>query len=98
MAELEVDLVATDGKVWTGSARQLIAPAGDGEIGILAGHTPVLTVLKPGEIRVLPAGGGEVMRWQVEGGFLSFDSNQATVVVDSVVSGGRSTASAATGH
>jgi F-type H+-transporting ATPase subunit epsilon len=38
------------------------------------------------------------MRWQVEGGFLSFDSNQATVVVDSVVSGGRGTAAAPTGH
>lgn len=97
MADIEVDLVAADGKVWSGTAQRIVAPAGDGEMGILAGHTPVLTVLKPGEIRVLPAGGGEVMRWQVEGGFLSFDSNQATVVVDSVVSGGR-TASAASGH
>ncbi len=97
MADIEVDLVAADGKVWSGTAQRIIAPAGDGEMGILAGHTPVLTVLKPGEIRVLPAGGGEVLRWQVEGGFLSFDSNQATVVVDSVVSGGR-TASAASGH
>jgi len=97
VADIEVDLVAADGKVWSGTAQRIVAPAGDGEMGILAGHTPVLTVLKPGEIRVLPAGGGEVMRWQVEGGFLSFDSNQATVVVDSVVSGGR-TASAASGH
>jgi F-type H+-transporting ATPase subunit epsilon len=84
VAELEVDLVATDGKVWTGSARQLIAPAGDGEIGILAGHTPVLTILRPGEIRVYPADGGTVERWYVEGGFLSFDDNRATIVVDSV--------------
>lgn len=98
MADIEVDVVAADGKVWSGTAQRIIAPAGDGEMGILAGHTPVLTVLKPGEIRVTPAGGGEVMRWQVEGGFLSFDSDQATVVVDSVVSGGRSSAPASTGH
>ncbi|MEN0129824.1 MAG: F0F1 ATP synthase subunit epsilon [Brevundimonas sp.] len=84
MAELEVDLVATDGKVWTGSARQLIAPAGDGEIGILAGHTPVLTILRPGEIRVYPADGGAIERWQVDGGFLSYDDNRATIVVDAV--------------
>ncbi|MBD8059823.1 F0F1 ATP synthase subunit epsilon [Cellulomonas sp. JH27-2] len=85
MATLEVDLVATDGKIWSGTARQVIAPAGDGEMGILAGHQPVLTVLKPGEIRVYPPEGGEVLRWTVDGGFLSFDANQATIVVDEVV-------------
>lgn len=84
MASLEVDLVATDGKVWTGSARQLIAPAGDGEIGILAGHTPVLTILREGEIRVYPEDGGAIERWHVDGGFLSFDDNRATIVVDAV--------------
>lgn len=94
MAEIEVDLVAADGKVWSGTARQVSAPAGDGEMGILAGHTPVLTVLKPGEIRVFPVGGGEVLRWQVDGGFLSFDSNQATVVVDNVVAGSAAQADA----
>lgn len=94
MASLEVDLVATDGKVWTGTARQLIAPAGDGEIGILAGHTPVLTILREGEIRVYPEGGGPVERWHVEGGFLSFDDNRATIVVDAV----SKTASATTAH
>jgi len=84
VASLEVDLVATDGKVWTGSARQLIAPAGDGEIGILAGHTPVLTILREGEIRVYPEDGGAIQRWHVDGGFLSFDDNRATIVVDAV--------------
>ncbi|GIG30238.1 F0F1 ATP synthase subunit epsilon [Cellulomonas marina] len=82
MAELEVDIVAADGKVWSGSARQVSAPAADGEIGILAGHTPVLSVLRPGEVRVIPGGGGSPQRWTVEGGFLSVDSDQVTVVVD----------------
>lgn len=87
MATIEVDLVATDGKVWSGVARQVVAPAGDGEIGILAGHTPVLTVLKPGEVRVYAPEGGEPARFTVEGGFLSFDSNVMTIVVDEVTSG-----------
>ncbi|MDM7855770.1 F0F1 ATP synthase subunit epsilon [Cellulomonas alba] len=87
MATIEVDLVATDGKVWSGVARQVIAPAGDGEIGILAGHTPVLTVLKPGEIRVYAPESGEPARFTVEGGFLSFDSNVMTIVVDEVTAG-----------
>ncbi|GEA89497.1 F0F1 ATP synthase subunit epsilon [Cellulomonas cellasea] len=83
MAELEVDVVAADGKIWSGHARQVSAPAADGEIGILAGHTPVLSVLRRGEVRVARAG-GEVLRWTVGGGFLSVDSDLVTVVVDSV--------------
>jgi len=81
MAQLEVDLVNTDGTIWSGAARQVSAPASDGEIGILVGHTPVLSVLRHGEVRILEAG-GVVHRWRVEGGFLSVDDDQVTVVVD----------------
>ncbi|UZN04457.1 F0F1 ATP synthase subunit epsilon [Cellulomonas sp. S1-8] len=95
MAQLEVDIVAADGKVWSGAARLVSAPAADGDIGILAGHTPILSVLRPGAVRVVPAGGGASLSWQVDGGFLSVDSDQVTVVVDSV-SG--SADAAATGH
>jgi F-type H+-transporting ATPase subunit epsilon len=83
MADLEVDLVAADGKIWSGRARQVSAPAADGEIGILVGHTPVLTILRRGELRVKTSD-GEMLRWTVDGGFLSVDSDQVTVVVDSV--------------
>lgn len=89
MAELEVDIVAPDGKIWSGMAQQVSAPAADGEIGIRVGHTPLLAVLRRGELRVAGAGGAP-KRWIVEGGFLSVDADQVTVVVDSVeqVSGG----------
>lgn len=83
MAQLEVDLVAADGKVWSGAARQVSAPAADGDIGILAGHTPILSVLRPGAVRVVPLDGGRALSWHVDGGFLSVDSDQVTVVVDS---------------
>jgi F-type H+-transporting ATPase subunit epsilon len=83
MADLEVDLVAADGKIWSGRARSVSAPAADGEIGILVGHTPVLTILRRGELRVKTSD-GEALRWTVDGGFLSVDSDQVTVVVDSV--------------
>ncbi len=94
MAQLEVDVVAADGKVWSGTARQVSAPAADGDIGILAGHTPILSVLRPGAVRVVPAGGGAPLSWYVDGGFLSVDSDQVTVVVDSV----SETAPAGAGH
>lgn len=82
MAQLEVDLVDMDGRVWSGPARQVSAPAADGEIGILPGHTPVLVLLRAGEVRVVESPGGPVRRWTVDGGFLSVDSDQVTVVVD----------------
>jgi F-type H+-transporting ATPase subunit epsilon len=82
VAHLEVDLVAAGGKVWSGAARRVSAPAADGEIGILVGHTPILSVLRAGEVRVLPTDGTEPLRWRVDGGFLSVDSDQVTVVVD----------------
>ncbi|MBT0992695.1 F0F1 ATP synthase subunit epsilon [Cellulomonas sp. DKR-3] len=80
---LEVDLVAADGKVWSGSARQVSAPAADGEIGILLGHTPILSVLRAGEVRVRTAD-GQALSWQVDGGFLSVDDDRVTVVVDAL--------------
>ncbi|QGQ19998.1 F0F1 ATP synthase subunit epsilon [Cellulomonas sp. JZ18] len=94
MAQLEVDLVAADGKIWSGAARQVSAPAADGDIGILAGHTPILSVLRPGPVRVTPADGGAPLQWYVDGGFLSVDSDQVTVVVDAVTEG----SAAPTGH
>lgn len=82
--QLEVDLVGTDGTIWSGVARSVSAPASDGEIGILPGHTPVLSVLAHGRVRVSVdgAGSGSDLSWVVEGGFLSVDDDQVTVVVD----------------
>jgi len=82
VAHIDVDIVAADGKVWSGRARQLSAPAAEGEIGVLAGHVPVLSVLRAGEVRVTPTDGGAVLSWHVDGGFLSVDSDQVTVVMD----------------
>ena len=80
---LEVDLVAADGKVWSGSARQVSAPAAEGEIGILLGHTPILSVLRAGEVRVRTTD-GETLSWQVDGGFFSVDDDRVVVVVDAL--------------
>ena len=89
MAEIEVEIVGAEGKLWSGTAWQVSAKAGEGEIGILAGHEPVLSVLKPGEVRVFAERGAQPERWQVEGGFLSFDTNHLTIVVDDAVPGAR---------
>ena len=50
VAHLDVDLVAADRTIWSGEASMVIAPSAEGEVGILPGHTPLLAVLRPGEV------------------------------------------------
>lgn len=83
MAHLDVDLVAADRKIWSGEASMVVAPAADGEIGILPGHAPVLAVMRAGEVRVTPLSGAPV-HGMIDGGFLSVDSNRVTIVAGSV--------------
>jgi F-type H+-transporting ATPase subunit epsilon len=81
VASLEVDLVATDRKVWSGEATMVSAPAADGDIGVLVGHEPVLSLLRPGTVRIRGLD-GVMYRAAVDGGILSIDSDKVTVVVD----------------
>lgn len=87
MAGLEVDLVAPDRTVWKGEARMVTAPAADGQLGILRGHSPVLAILREGVVTIRPEA-GEPFEAQVSGGFLSVDSDVVTIVADSVETSG----------
>ena len=49
---MQVDIVSAEKEIFSGSAEMVFAPAIQGEIGIAPGHTPLLTLLGPGEIRV----------------------------------------------
>lgn len=80
MAHLDVDVVAADRRVWSGEASMVSAPAYEGDIGILPGHTPLLAVLREGKVRITTAD-GNVRAYQVDSGFLSVDVDTVTVVV-----------------
>jgi F-type H+-transporting ATPase subunit epsilon len=77
--ELAVSIVSADQEVWSGIAKQIIAKTTVGEIGILAGHEPVLATLSQGQVRVTLAS-GEIVTAQADDGFLSVDHNRVTVV------------------
>ena len=80
---LTVELVAADRTVWSGEATSVLARTLDGEIGILAGHTPLLGILAPGEVKVV-AEGGEGVSAEVDGGFLSVENDRVLVVAEGV--------------
>jgi F-type H+-transporting ATPase subunit epsilon len=77
--EILVSLVSADNEIWTGAAKQVIARTSVGEIGILAGHEPVLATLAAGEVRITTPS-GELITAHADDGFLSFDHNRLTVV------------------
>lgn len=95
MATLKVELVAADQTIWSGEASAVMARTTEGELGVMPGHTPLLGVLAPGEVRVTGAD-GEVVHAQVDGGFLSVENNRVLVVAEGVSLG--EAAPAQTGH
>lgn len=76
---LQVSVVAADKEVWSGAATQVIAKTTEGEIGILAGHEPMLAILAGGEVRVTDENGAKITA-NAEGGFLSVENNNVQVV------------------
>lgn len=81
MAELHVELVAANGKLWEGEARLVSARGTEGEFGVMPGHVPMLTALREGEVHIEGTDGDK--RVKVEGGFMSVDHDKVTIVTDS---------------
>lgn len=78
MAALTVSLVSADREVWSGEAKQIVARTTEGEIGILAGHEPVLAILAAGEVRITGTDGA-VVTATAEDGFISVEHDTVTI-------------------
>jgi F-type H+-transporting ATPase subunit epsilon len=78
---IHVDIVSAESEIFSGLVEMLFAPAVMGEVGVLPGHAPLVTSLKPGEIRVrLP--GGEEQSFFVSSGMLEIQPHVITVLSD----------------
>ena len=78
MADLTVTVVSADEQIWAGQARMVVARTKEGELGVLAGHQPLLGILSAGEVRITAADGGRIVA-NAEDGFISVEND--TVVV-----------------
>jgi len=84
MATIHVDIVSAEGEIFSGEAAMVFAPAVMGEMGIAPRHAPLLTTLKPGEVRVqLPS--GEELLFFVGGGALEIQPHVVTVLADTAL-------------
>lgn len=81
MAFLNVRVVSPDKIVFEGEASALVAPAWDGQVGVLPGHAPMLALLGVGELAVGRVGGGSET-FQVAGGVLKVERDTVTLLTE----------------
>jgi F-type H+-transporting ATPase subunit epsilon len=81
---IHCDIVSAEGEIFSGPATMVFVPAEQGEIGIAPRHAPLLTLIKPGEVRVQTASGEEQYFW-VGGGALEIQPKRVTVLADTAL-------------
>ena len=86
MATLHVDVVSAEESIFSGEAKFVALPGENGELGILPRHTPLITRIRPGAVRIQVAGGGEEFVF-VAGGILEVQPNGVTVLADTAIRG-----------
>ena len=86
MATIHVDVVSAEESIFSGEAKFVALPGEAGELGILPGHTPLITRIKPGSVRNETADGGEEFVF-VAGGILEVQPNCVTVLSDTAIRG-----------
>jgi len=84
---LHVDVVSAEESIYSGEAEFVVLPGEAGELGIYPRHTPLITRIKPGSVRIKPAGGGAEELVFVAGGILEVQPNIVTVLADTAIRG-----------
>lgn len=75
---MKVAVISPERTVYEGEADMVVAPAWDGEVGVLRGHAPMLVLLGTGDLRVTQ--GGSEQRFHVSGGFMQVVDDVVTVL------------------
>jgi len=81
---LHVDIVSAEAEIFSGTATMVFAPAEMGEVGIAPRHAPLLSRLKPGEVRVQTQE-GEELSFFVSGGMLEIQPHVVTILSDTAI-------------
>ena len=83
---LKVSVISPEALLFEGEASAVVAPAYDGEVGILENHAPMMTLLGNGVLRLssggAEAGRGSGRRFKIEGGFLQVVDNNVRIVTE----------------
>jgi F-type H+-transporting ATPase subunit epsilon len=82
VAEIQVNLVAVERELWTGKAQMVVARTVDGDIGVMAGHSPLLAQLREGYAARIIETDGNVLGVAVHGGFLSVTKEGVSILAE----------------
>lgn len=83
---LTVSVISPEALVFEGTADSVVAPGFDGELGILTGHAPLMTLLGKGTLRIGTGSGAKT--FSIEGGFLQVAANAVRVVTEKATAEG----------
>jgi F-type H+-transporting ATPase subunit epsilon len=86
MATIKVDVVSAEEQIFSGMAKFVALPGEAGELGILPGHTPLITRIRPGAVRIEAENGQEEFVF-VAGGILEVQPGAVTVLADTAIRG-----------
>lgn len=78
---MDVSIVARSGPIWSGESASVVFPSADGEMGVLAGHSPTLALLKAGTVRVKDENNQE-KAFKVNSGFVTVDNDKVYIVTE----------------
>jgi F-type H+-transporting ATPase subunit epsilon len=87
MSTIQVEIVSAEGNIFSGLAEMIIAPAQMGDVGIMPRHAPLLTNLRPGEVRIQMPDQEDELLFYVTGGVLEVQPHLVTVLADSALHG-----------
>ncbi len=79
---LTIQVISPERTLFEGQVESIVAPAFDGEVGILTGHAPMMTLLGRGMLRLRGVNGGARQEFSVDGGFLQVADDQVRVVTE----------------
>jgi F-type H+-transporting ATPase subunit epsilon len=85
---VQIDVVSAEASIFSGEAEFVVVPAGAGEVGIYPNHTPMITTIKPGALRIKETAGSEETVIYISGGMLEVQPGMITILADTAIRGG----------
>ncbi|MGQ5701405.1 ATP synthase F1 subunit epsilon [Sandaracinobacteroides sp. A072] len=82
MADLHFELVSPEKLIRSGSVHMVVVPGSEGDFGVLAGHAPMMSTIRPGEIAIYATAGATPERVRIEGGFAEVNEKGLTILAE----------------
>jgi F-type H+-transporting ATPase subunit epsilon len=82
MADLHFELVSPERLLRSGPVHMVVVPGTEGDFGVLSGHAPMMTSIRPGEIAIYTSAGAQPERVRIEGGFAEVSEKGLTILAE----------------